>query len=54
MHVLNLHRFPFRKLWLVVYRTGWAEIRVTVGGRSVRVTASRPALALAVAKTLEI
>ena len=38
----------------VIYRTGWAEIRVTLEGRSVRVTASRPALALAVAKTLEI
>ena len=38
----------------VIYRTGWAEIRVSLEGKSVRVTASRPALALAVAKTLEI
>ena len=36
----------------IVYRTGWAEVRVSVGGTSVRVTSPRPALALAVAKTL--
>lgn len=36
----------------IVYRTGWAEVRVTIGGKSVRVSSSRPAVALAVAKTL--
>lgn len=38
----------------VVYRTGWAEIRVSIKGKSIRVMASRPAVALAVAKTLTI
>jgi hypothetical protein len=38
----------------VVYRTGWAEVRVTIDGKNVRVTSSRPAVALAVAKTLEL
>jgi hypothetical protein len=38
----------------IVYRTGWAEIRASVDGKAVRVTASRPAVALAVAKTLKI
>jgi hypothetical protein len=37
----------------IVYRTGWAEVRVAVGDRFVRVTSPRPALALAVAKTLK-
>jgi hypothetical protein len=37
----------------IVYRTGWAEVRVTVGATSVRVTSPRPALALAVARTLK-
>jgi hypothetical protein len=37
----------------IVYRLGWAEVRVTVGGStSVRVSSPRPALALAVAKAL--
>ncbi|HEV7535082.1 MAG TPA: hypothetical protein VGP90_05570, partial [Acidimicrobiia bacterium] len=36
----------------IVYRTGWAEVRATVGGSAVRVSSPRPALALAVAKTL--
>ena len=38
----------------VVYRAGWAEVRVSVGGKSVRVTSARPALAVAVAKTLRV
>ena len=38
----------------IVYRTGWAEIRASIDGKSVRITASRPAVALAVAKTLEL
>ena len=38
----------------IVYRTGWAEVRVSVDGKSVRVTSSRPAVALAVARTLEV
>jgi hypothetical protein len=38
----------------IVFRTGWAEVRVTVGEKSVRVTAARPALALAVARTLKL
>ncbi|MEW6476820.1 MAG: hypothetical protein AB1679_31575 [Actinomycetota bacterium] len=38
----------------IVYRTGWAEVRVTVDGKAVRVTASRPVLALAVARTLTV
>jgi hypothetical protein len=38
----------------IIYRTGWAEVRVSIDGKNVRVTASRPAVALAVAKTLEI
>jgi hypothetical protein len=37
----------------IVYRTGWAEVRVSVGGKSVRVSSPRPALAVAVAKTLQ-
>jgi hypothetical protein len=37
----------------IVYRTGWAEVRVTFGATSVRVTSPRPALALAVARTLK-
>lgn len=37
----------------VVYRVGWAEVRVMVGGSTaVRVSSPRPALAIAVAKTL--
>jgi len=37
----------------IVYRLGWAEVRVTVDdSASVRVSASRPALAVALAKTL--
>ena len=38
----------------IVYRTGWAEVRVVIDGKSVRVNALRPAVALAVAKTLEV
>lgn len=38
----------------VVYRAGWAEVRVSVGGKSVRVTSARPAVAVAVAKTLRV
>jgi hypothetical protein len=38
----------------IVYRTGWAEVRVSVDAKFVRVTSSRPAVALAVAKTLEV
>jgi len=38
----------------VVYRAGWAEIRVSLEGKSIRVMASRPAVALAVAKTLAL
>jgi hypothetical protein len=38
----------------IVYRSGSAEIRVTVDGKNVRVTSSRPAVALAVAKVLEV
>jgi len=38
----------------IVYRPGWAEVRVTVDGKNVRVTSPRPAVALAVAKTLEV
>lgn len=38
----------------IAYRTGWAEVRVTVGDRYVRVSAARPELALAVAKTLRV
>jgi hypothetical protein len=38
----------------IVYRTGWVEVRVAVGDKSVRVTSPRPALALAVAKTLKV
>jgi hypothetical protein len=38
----------------IVYRTGWAEVRVTLGTTSVRVSSARPALALAVAKTLRV
>lgn len=38
----------------VVYRAGWAEVRVSVGGKSVRVTSTRPAVAVAVAKTLRV
>jgi hypothetical protein len=37
----------------IVYRTGWAEVRVTLGDKSVRVSSPRPALALAVARTLK-
>ena len=37
----------------IVYRTGWAEVRVALGDKTVRVTSPRPALALAVAKTLK-
>jgi hypothetical protein len=36
----------------IVYRTGWAEVRVAVGDKFVRVSSPRPALALAVAKTM--
>ncbi len=36
----------------IAYRTGWAEVRVTLGDRYVRVSAARPDVALAVAKTL--
>ncbi|HEV7863898.1 MAG TPA: hypothetical protein VGR20_14395 [Acidimicrobiia bacterium] len=38
----------------IVYRAGWAEVRVTVDGKSVRVSSPRPAVALAVAKTLKV
>ncbi len=38
----------------IVYRTGWAEVRVTLGDKSVRVTSPRPALALAVARALRV
>jgi hypothetical protein len=38
----------------VVYRSGWAEVRVSVGNKSVRVSSARPSLALAVAETLRI
>ena len=38
----------------VVYRTGWAEVRVTLGDKSVRVTSARPAVALAVARSLRV
>ena len=38
----------------IVYRAGWAEVRVSVGGKSVRILSSRPALALAVARTLTV
>jgi hypothetical protein len=38
----------------IVYRAGWAEVRVSVGGKSVRVSSARPALAVAVAKTLTV
>jgi hypothetical protein len=38
----------------IAYRTGWAEVRVTVGDRYVLVSAARPALALAVARTLRV
>jgi hypothetical protein len=38
----------------IVYRTGWAEVRAKIGGKSVRVTSTRPSVALAVAKTLQI
>lgn len=38
----------------IVYREGWAEVRVSVEGKSVRVISSRPALAEAVARTLTI
>jgi hypothetical protein len=38
----------------IVYRTGWAEVRVSVDGKNVRVASSRPAVALAVAKTLAV
>jgi hypothetical protein len=38
----------------VVYRTGWAEVRVTLGDKSVRVTSARPAVALAVARSLTV
>lgn len=38
----------------IVYRAGWAEVRVSVEGKSVRVSSSRPALAVAVAKTLRV
>jgi len=38
----------------IVYRTGWAEVRVALGTRFVRVSSPRPALALAVAKTLKV
>jgi hypothetical protein len=37
----------------IVYRTGWAEVRVALGDKSVRITSPRPALALAVAKALK-
>jgi hypothetical protein len=37
----------------IVYRTGWAEVRVTLGDKAVRVTSPRPAVALAVAKALK-
>ena len=37
----------------IVYRTGWAEVRVTIGDKAVRVTSARPALALAVARALK-
>lgn len=36
----------------IVYRTGWSEVRVTIDGKPVRVMSSRPAVALAVAKSL--
>jgi len=37
----------------IVYRVGWAEVRVAIAGSTfVRVTSPRPALALAVARTL--
>lgn len=36
----------------IVYRVGWAEVRVTLGETSVRVSSPRPALAIAVARTL--
>jgi hypothetical protein len=38
----------------IVYRAGWAEVRLSVGGKSVRVTSARPVLAVAVAKTLRV
>jgi|GEM_PF-6940157 len=38
----------------IAYRTGWAEVRVTLGDRYVRVSAARPELALAMAKTLRV
>jgi hypothetical protein len=38
----------------IVYRSGWAEVRVSVEGKSVRVTSSRPTVAVAVAKTLTL
>jgi len=38
----------------IVYRAGWAEVRVTLGTTSVRVSSPRPALALAVARTLTV
>jgi hypothetical protein len=38
----------------IVYRTGWVEIRVTVDGKAVRVTSTRPALARAVAGSLSV
>lgn len=38
----------------IVYRAGWAEVRVSVEGKPVRVLSPRPALAVAVAKTLRI
>jgi hypothetical protein len=38
----------------IAYRTGWAEVRVTLGDRYVRVSAARPEVALAVAKTLRV
>jgi len=43
-----------RRTGRIVYRTGWAEVRVAIGEKSVRVTSPRPALALAVAKTLKV
>ncbi len=36
----------------IVYRSSWAEVRLSVDGKAVRVSSARPALALAVAKTL--
>jgi hypothetical protein len=38
----------------IVYRTGWAEVRMSIEGKAVRVAAPRPAVALAVAKALEL